>query len=46
MVLRGSKVKTSGGLTRDGIFKNSRGYIVSKKKAALFKGRYNYYITK
>merc|ERR1719335_474329 len=34
VVLRGGKVKTSGGLTKDMLFKNKRGKIVSKKKSA------------
>merc|ERR1711865_461876 len=40
LVLRGSKTKTSGGLRRDGIMKNKRGKIVSKKKSTLSKKRY------
>merc|ERR1719161_2547965 len=34
VVLRGGKLKTSGGLTKDMLFKNKRGKIVSKKKSA------------
>lgn len=34
MVLRGSKVKTTGGLKRESLFKNKRGRIVSKKASA------------
>ena len=40
MVLRGSKAKTSGGLTKDGLFKNKRGKIVSKKMSAASKKRF------
>ena len=39
MVLRGSKAKTSGGLTKDGLFKNKRGKVVSKKASAAAKKR-------
>ena len=39
MVLRGSKAKTSGGLTKDGLFKNKRGKVVSKKASAAGKKR-------
>merc|ERR1719203_2780008 len=42
LVLRGSKVKTAGGLTRDGLIKNKRGKVVSKKAAAAGKRRYQY----
>merc|ERR1719377_214812 len=34
MVLKGSKEKTSGGLTRDALIRNKRGKIVSKKASA------------
>merc|ERR1719213_1334371 len=34
MVLRGSKLKTSGGLTKDLLMRNKRGKIVSKKASA------------
>merc|ERR1719453_1749055 len=34
MVFRGSKVKTSGGLTADLLMKNVRGKVVSKKASA------------
>merc|ERR1712138_156530 len=34
MVLKGSKEKTSGGLTRDALMRNKRGKVVSKKAAA------------
>merc|ERR1719277_2824944 len=42
LVMRGSKVKTAGGLTRDGLIKNKRGKVVSKKAAAAGKRRYQY----
>merc|ERR1719450_466793 len=41
MVMRGSKEKTSGGLTRDALTKNKRGKIVSKRAAAAGKRRYS-----
>merc|ERR1719453_2808429 len=34
LVLRGSKEKTVGGLTRDALFRNKRGKVVSKKASA------------
>merc|ERR1719335_1208663 len=34
VVLRGGKFKTAGGLTKDMLFKNKRGKIVSKKASA------------
>merc|ERR1712185_349691 len=34
MVLKGSKEKTAGGLTRDALIRNKRGKIVSKKASA------------
>merc|ERR1719269_365094 len=34
MVLRGTKIKTSGGLTKDLLMRNKRGKIVSKKASA------------
>ena len=40
LVLRGSKAKTSGGLTKDGLFKNKRGKIVSKKASAAAKKKF------
>merc|ERR1719262_1572464 len=40
LVLRGSKEKTSGGLKRDGLMKNKRGKIVSKKASAEAKKRF------
>merc|ERR1719478_2080276 len=40
LVLRGSKAKTSSGLTSANIFKNKRGKIVSKKSSAAGKKRF------
>merc|ERR1740121_1743587 len=40
LVMRGSKEKTVGGLTRDTLTKNKRGKIVSKRAAAAGKRRY------
>nr|ABV72550.1 unknown [Heterocapsa triquetra]ABV72573.1 unknown [Heterocapsa rotundata] len=40
VVMRGSKAKTSGGLTKDQLFKNKRGKIVSKKASAAGKKRF------
>jgi hypothetical protein len=40
-VFRGSKERTSGGLKRDGIQKNTRGKIVSKKSSAVHKKLYH-----
>merc|ERR1719263_204368 len=37
IVLRGSKAKTSGGLTKDDLIKNKRGRVVSKKASAVHK---------
>merc|ERR1719262_275799 len=37
MVLRGSKAKTSGGLTASSLTKNKNGRVVSKKRSALSK---------
>merc|ERR1712207_52175 len=34
-VLKGKKVKTSGGLTKDMLMKNKRGKVVSKKRHAV-----------
>mmetsp|Transcript_129780 Transcript_129780/g.211313 ORF Transcript_129780/g.211313 Transcript_129780/m.211313 type:complete len:126 (-) Transcript_129780:141-518(-) len=34
MVLRGSKEKTRGGLTKDSVMRNKRGKVVSKKASA------------
>merc|ERR1719159_1998207 len=38
MVLRGSKVKTVGGLTAKDLMRNKAGKIVSKKRSAFSKG--------
>merc|ERR1719387_689288 len=40
VVFRGSKAKTSGGLTKNDLVKNKRGRIVSKKAQALGKALY------
>merc|ERR1712086_898289 len=40
LVFRGSREKTSGGLTRDSLMKNKRGKIVSKRSSANGKRRY------
>merc|ERR1719160_402446 len=40
LVLRGTKEKTVGGLTRDALMKNKRGKVVSKKASALGKKRF------
>merc|ERR550537_1807722 len=40
LVLRGSKEKTVGGLTKNQLIKNKRGKIVSKKASAQGKKRY------
>merc|ERR1719263_1221117 len=37
LVLRGTKEKTAGGLKKEGLFKNKRGKVVSKKASALGK---------
>merc|ERR1719235_2912012 len=34
LVLRGTKEKTAGGVKKEGLFKNKRGKIVSKKSSA------------
>merc|ERR1719310_3413 len=39
-VLKGKKEKTAGGLTKDGLMKNKRGKIVSKRKSASGKRSY------
>merc|ERR1719316_920771 len=39
-VLKGRKVKTSGGLTKDTLMKNKRGKVVSKKRHAVGKKLY------
>merc|ERR1719266_3004059 len=40
LVMRGSKEKTVGGLTRDALIKNKRGKIVSKRASAAGKRHY------
>merc|ERR1712093_318622 len=40
VVFRGSKAKTSGGLTKGDLVKNKNGRIVSKKSSAAAKARY------
>merc|ERR1711948_167263 len=40
LVLKGRRVKTSGGLTKDALIKNKAGKVVSKKKSSLGKRRY------
>merc|ERR1711977_510907 len=40
LVLRGTKEKTVGGLTRDMLIKNKRGKVVSKRASANGKRRY------
>merc|ERR1719254_146462 len=40
LVLRGSKEKTVGGLTKDALTRNKRGKIVSKRASALGKRRF------
>ncbi|CAK0804893.1 unnamed protein product [Prorocentrum cordatum] len=39
-VLKGAKMKTSGGLTKDKLMKNKRGKVVSKKQHAAGKKNY------
>merc|ERR1711907_348153 len=34
LVFKGKKVKTKGGVSKDGLIKNKRGKVVSKKQAA------------
>jgi len=41
LVLRGKKVKTVGGLTREALTRNRRGKIVSKRASAAGKRRYH-----
>merc|ERR1712039_603526 len=41
MVLRGSKVKTSGGLKKESLTKNKKGKIVSKRASASGKRAYH-----
>merc|ERR1712083_436158 len=40
LVLKGKRVKTSGGLTKDALIKNKNGKVVSKKKSSLAKRRW------
>merc|ERR1712091_131538 len=40
VVLRGTKEKTASGLTKADLFKNKRGKVVSKKKAAAAKKQF------
>merc|ERR1712187_78386 len=40
-VFRGTKVKTSGGLTKDKLVRNKRGKVVSKAASAAAKKRYS-----
>eukprot|EP00413_Alexandrium_margalefii_P004367 CAMPEP_0204518460 /NCGR_PEP_ID=MMETSP0661-20131031/4208_1 /ASSEMBLY_ACC=CAM_ASM_000606 /TAXON_ID=109239 /ORGANISM="Alexandrium margalefi, Strain AMGDE01CS-322" /LENGTH=139 /DNA_ID=CAMNT_0051523905 /DNA_START=98 /DNA_END=517 /DNA_ORIENTATION=- len=40
LVFRGRKEKTVGGVTKDGLMRNKRGRIVSKRASALGKRRY------
>merc|ERR1719388_187918 len=40
LVMRGSKEKTTGGLTREGLMRNKRGKIVSKKASAVGEQRF------
>merc|ERR1711862_42737 len=40
LVLRGSKIKTVGGLTADKLIKNKRGKVVSKRQSAAGKRAY------
>merc|ERR1719436_1606083 len=40
LVLKGQRVKTSGGLTKDALIKNRSGKVVSKKKSSLAKRRW------
>merc|ERR1712217_597105 len=42
MVMRGSKERTSGGLTKDALVRNKRGKIVSKRKSAAGKRHYQH----
>merc|ERR1712087_189052 len=39
-VLKGTKVKTAGGLTKDSLMKNKRGKVVSKKAHAAGKKKF------
>merc|ERR1719163_2411718 len=40
LVLRGSKLKTSGGLKQEGLMRNKRGKVVSKRQSAQGKRAY------
>merc|ERR1712238_388205 len=40
LVLRGARVKTSGGLTKEKLMKNKSGRVVSKKRSELSKKRF------
>merc|ERR1712032_449712 len=40
LVLRGNKERTSGGLRKDGLMRNKRGKIVSKRASAMGRRRY------
>merc|ERR1719491_690734 len=42
LVFRGTKERTSGGIKQDGLMKNKRGKVVSKRQSALGKQRYKY----
>merc|ERR1719335_2048370 len=42
LVLRGTKEKTTGGLKKEGLFKNKWGKVVSKKASAAGKQRYQH----
>merc|ERR1719263_2256086 len=42
LVLRGTKEKTTGGLKKEGLFKNKRGKVVSKKASAVGKRSFKY----
>merc|ERR1719324_1575635 len=42
LVLRGTKEKTTGGLKKDGLFKNKWGKIVSKKASAAGRRRFQH----
>merc|ERR1712039_623527 len=41
LVLRGSKAKTSGGLTKADVMKNKQGKLVSKKRSSLMRKRFH-----
>merc|ERR1712190_528879 len=40
LVLKGQRVKTSGGLTKDALIKNRAGKVVTKKKSSLARRRW------